>query len=110
MKTKFSRVLAVHKRGLRELHKVSPKLFPVMTLSAVVSAVIPYVTVYFSAKILTELALLRRTDVLWQWVVAGVAAMGFLGIIHAFLQRRYETLVSDVCGRKEILFCRSTSA
>ena len=106
MKTKFSRVLAVHKRGLRELHKVSPKLFPVMTLSAVVSAVIPYVTVYFSAKILTELALLRRTDVLWQWVVAGVAAMGFLGIIHAFLQRRYETLVSDVCGRKEILFCR----
>ena len=106
MKTKFSRVLAVHKRGLRELHKVSPKLFPVMTLSAVVSAVIPYVTVYFSAKILTELALLRRTDVLWQWVVAGVAAMGFLGIIHAFLQRRYETLVSDVGGRKEILFCR----
>ena len=106
MKTKFSHILAVHKRGLRELHKVSPKLFPVMTLSAVVSAVIPYVTVYFSAKILTELALLRRTDVLWQWVVAGVAAMGFLGIIHAFLQRRYETLVSDVCGRKEILFCR----
>ena len=86
MKTKFSHILAVHKRGLRELHKVSPKLFPVMTLSAVVSAVIPYVTVYFSAKILTELALLRRTDVLWQWVVAGVAAMGFLGIIHAFLQ------------------------
>ena len=106
MKMKLSRVLAVHKRGLQELHKVTPKLFPIITLSAVVSAVIPYATVFFSAQILKELALLRRADVLWQWVIIGVTSTGLLAVAHAFLQRRYETLVNDVWGRKEILFCR----
>ena len=103
---KLSRVFAVHRRGLRELHKVTPRLFPTITLSAVVSALLPYATVFFSAQILKELALLRRADVLWQWVILGVAATGLLGVANAFLQRRYETLVNDVWGRKEILFCR----
>ena len=47
MNKKFSHILAVHKRGLQELNKVSPKLFPLITFSAIVSALIPYVTVFF---------------------------------------------------------------
>ena len=106
MNKKFSHILAVHKRGLQELHKVSPKLFPLITFSAIVSALIPYVTVFFSAQILKELALQRRADVLWKWVIVSVSSMGTMAILSAFLKRRFETLFNDVWGRKEILFCR----
>ncbi|MDO5422680.1 MAG: ABC transporter ATP-binding protein [Eubacteriales bacterium] len=106
MKGKWSRVFAAHKRGMQELHKVSPKLFPIITLFAVTGALIPYVTVFFSAKILTELALLRRAEVLWKWVAAGVLCGGLLAVVNALLHQRYETLLDDIWGRKEILFCR----
>ena len=106
IKMSISRVLSAHKRGVQELHKVTPKLFPVITLTAVLSALIPYVTVFFSAQILKELALLRRADVLWKWVIAGVAVTGTLAIANAFLHQRYASLFDDVWGRKEILFCR----
>ena len=64
MKVKVSQAVAATVRGAKELHKVSPRLFLVITLAAVVSALIPYATVFFSAQILKELTLLRRADVL----------------------------------------------
>ena len=94
----------MHLRGIRELHKVSPKFFPLLTLHCFVSAVSPYVTVFFSAQILKELALLRREDMLWKWVIAGVLCGGAVAIGRAMLQRRYNTLNNDLWGRKEILF------
>ena len=106
MKMSISRILSAHKRGVQELHKVTPQLFPVITLTAVLSALIPYVTVFFSAQILKELALFRRADVLWKWVITGVAVTGILAIANAFLHQRYASLFDDVWGRKEILFCR----
>ena len=106
MDRKFSHILAVHRRGLQELHKVTPRLFPLMTLCAIISALIPYVTVFFSAQILTELTLYRRADVLWKWVIVSVLSMGIMAMLSAFLKRRFETLYNDVWGRKEILFCR----
>ncbi|MBQ8359686.1 MAG: hypothetical protein IJX37_07250, partial [Oscillospiraceae bacterium] len=80
MKVKTSQAVAATIRGVKELHRVSPSLFPVITFSAIVSALIPYVTVFFSAQILTELTLLRRAAVLWKWVAGGVAATGGLAI------------------------------
>ncbi len=106
MSKDFIHTLAVHKRGIKELHKVCPHIFPVITLFAVFSALIPYVTVFFSAKILTELATLRRPDILWKWVAAGVVVTGLLAIINEFLNQRFETLFDDLWGRKDILFCR----
>ena len=96
--------IAVHLRGIKELHKVSPKFFPILTFHCFVSAISPYVTVFFSAQILKELALLRREDLLWKWVIAGVLFGGVVAIARAMLQRRYNTLNNDLWGRKEILF------
>ncbi len=106
MKIKTGKAVSLHIRGAKELHKVSPRYFTVITLSAIVSALIPYVTVFFSARILTELTLLRRADVLWKWVAAGVFFTGLMAMLKALLSQRYETLYDDVWGRKEILFCR----
>ena len=96
--------VAMHLRGIKELHKVSPKFFPILTLHCFVSAISPYVTVFFSAQILKELALLRSEDMLWKWVIAGVLCGGVVAIARAMLQRRYNTLFNDLWGRKEILF------
>lgn len=102
----LGRGAALHLRGIRELHSVTPKFFPVLTLYCVFSAVIPYVTVFFSARILKELATLRRVETLWRWVAAGVFSTGAAAIAKAMLYRRYDTLLSDLWGRKETLFIR----
>ena len=91
-------------RGIKELHKVSPKFFPLLTIYSIFSAITPYVTVFFSAQILKELATLRREENLWQWVIAGVLCVGIAAIAKAMLYRRYNSLLNDLYGRKEILF------
>ena len=95
---------ALQLRGIKELHKVSPKFFPLLTVYSIFSAITPYVTVFFSAQILKELATLRREESLWQWVIAGVLCVGIAAIAKAMLYRRYNSLLNDLYGRKEILF------
>ena len=95
---------ALHLRGIKELHKVSPKFFPLLTVYSVFSAITPYITVFFSAQILKELATMRREENLWQWVIAGVLCVGVAAIAKAMLYRRYNSLLNDLYGRKEILF------
>ena len=95
---------ALQLRSIKELHKVSPKFFPLLTVYSIFSAITPYVTVFFSAQILKELATLRREENLWQWVIAGVLCVGIAAIAKAMLYRRYNSLLNDLYGRKEILF------
>ena len=95
---------ALQLRGIKELHKVSSKFFPLLTVYSIFSAITPYVTVFFSAQILKELATLRREENLWQWVIAGVLCVGVAAIVKAMLFRRYNSLLNDLYGRKEILF------
>ena len=103
-KVNMRHAVASHLRGIKELHSVSPKFFPVLTLHCIFSAITPYITVFFSAQILKELATLRRADVLWKWVIASILCVGITSILKAILQRRYGTLYNDLWGRKEILF------
>lgn len=103
-KVTVMQTLAVHFRTVRVLHKVNPGFFPFTAIYAVVSALTPYVTVFFSARILQELALLRREEVLWQWVIAGILCSGVFAVLTAILHRRYENLYDDLYERKEMLF------
>ena len=107
-KMNFSRIVSAHLRGMKELHKVSHQLFPTLILCSVLKGIIPYVTVFFSAQILTELSEACRADILWKWVVASVAVVGVLSALKSITQHRYGALFDDVWGRKEILFCRKS--
>ena len=109
MKNKmFSDTFSLHLRGAKELHKISPKLFPVMIFHAVISGLLPYVTVFLSARILKELASSANENILWKWILACVLFTGILGILKAWLHQRFTTLFDDMWGRKEILYCRKT--
>ena len=105
-KMSFRHALSVHFRAAKALHGVSRRFFPAATLYTVVGAILPYVTVFFSAQILKELALLRRPDVLRNWVIAGVLCTGLCAVAKAVLFQRTETMLDDLYGRKETLFCR----
>ena len=105
-KMNLRHALSVHFRAARELNRVNRSFFPVITLYAIVKAILPYVTVFFSARILKELALLRRPDVLRNWVIAGVLGTGLCAIAKAVLYRRQKTAYTDMYCRKEIIFCR----
>ena len=107
MKKKIlSHTFSLHLRGVKELHKISPKLFPIMVLHAVIAGLIPYVTVFFSARILKELAASTSEKILWNWVFACVLSSGIFAVLEAWLNQRFTTLFDDMWGRKEILFCR----
>lgn len=107
-KNVFSRIVSAHLRGMKELHKISHRLFPTLILYAVLRGIIPYVTVFFSAQILTELSESCRADILWKWTAASVAVIGILSALKAVAHRHFEALNADVWGRKEILFCRKS--
>ena len=51
-KMSFRHALSVHFRAAKALHGVSRRFFPAATLYTVVGAILPYVTVFFSAQIL----------------------------------------------------------
>ena len=102
----LQKTAALNLRAIRVLHRVTPRFFPVLTLYCIFNAITPYVTVFFSARILRELAVLRREEMLWRWVLAGVLCTAAAAIGKALLDRRYNTLLSDLVGRKEILFIR----
>jgi len=105
-KMTLQRALKEHIRGLKELHSVSPQCFPTLTLHAIVAAMLPYVTVFFSAHILSELSLLRREEILWKWVIAGTLCTGAFAVLNAILNQHEEMLYDDLWGRKEILFSK----
>ncbi len=103
-KVTLKRAIKVHLRAVKMLHKISPCFFPVSTLYSLMTALIPYVTVFCSAKILSELAVGRNPGTLWRWTLVTVVAMGFMALGKAFLHQRYETLMDDLYGRKEKLY------
>ena len=104
MKRSFQYHLSREIRAIRMLHGVTPQFFPIVTLNAIVKAVLPYATVFLSARILTELATLRRPNVLWKWVIVTILATALLSVLRSFFMEREETLLNDIYGRKELLF------
>lgn len=59
--------IKIHRKAFADVHRLCPKLFPSILLYSLVEAVSPYVTIYLSARLIDELAGLRRPSVLWGW-------------------------------------------
>ena len=105
-KPDFRHSCSAHIRAAKLLHQVNPGYFGIITLHCIVAALTPYVTVFFSAQVLKELALLRRPEVLWTWALSGVLCTGLFAVLKAFLFQRSETLRDDIFNRKEILYAK----
>ena len=86
-KVSWRETWSIYKRAIRLLRRYTPGLFAAVTVSAVVSGVMPYAGVYLSARVLEELAGARRPAALWRWVILTVAVTGALALAaHALEQ------------------------
>ena len=65
-------------------------MFWAIALHSVVASTVPYVTIYFSARIINELAGLRRMAVLWHWVLITLGVAVLLGAVKAGLHHWME--------------------
>ena len=106
MKQSLRHSVSMELRAIRTLHRVTPAFFPTVTANRTLGALLPYAAVYCSARILSELAQQRRPEVLWKWVLLTAIVTGLLSIGSAFLKEREATLLEDIWGRKEILYCK----
>ena len=93
----FREALSLSLRSIRLLRQYCPGVFLAQLCSAAVSAVSPYVTIYLSARLLGELAGLRRTEQVWFWVSLFLGMEAALGGLRALFSH-WET------GKKELFY------
>ena len=70
-------------------------MFPAIVLHSVAAAVTPYVSIYFSARLIDELAGKCRADVLAKWVLLTVLSAAVLMLVTAGLERWKEAMCDD---------------
>lgn len=81
MKLSFKQAFFLHKRAMGLLCGRVRQLFVSYTVYCLVSALVPYAGIWFSARIIDELAGERRADVLWPLVVATIVITALLTLL-----------------------------
>ena len=98
--------IKIHRKAFADVHRLCPKLFPSILLYSLVEAVSPYVTIYLSARLIDELASLRRPSVLWGWVAWTVGAGCALMLLRACLLRWKKVEKEVFAIKQEQLFAK----
>lgn len=101
---KYKKIIALHLRGAKDLSRKCPRLFPAIFVNSIISAIAPYVTVWFSAQLLGELSGLRRPEILQKWAILTVLCVGAAALVSALASRWRECVEDDVWFRKEQIF------
>lgn len=68
----------MHLRCICDIKRLNPQLLTSSILSICFNSAFPYVTIYCSARIINELAGLRRIHVLWNWVLFSIIVEAIL--------------------------------
>ena len=89
------------KRAISLWLRECPMLFVSTGLYSALTALIPYLTLYFSARILNELAGAKRADILLRQVIILLSAEAFALALKAIILRWKNTLSSDVLSYTE---------
>lgn len=105
-KISLKEALSLNFRGIKDIQKICPKLFPSVIAYALVTAVSPYVTIFLSSQILTELTFQRRESVLLRWVIITVVCEGLLLLLNILLKEWRQVEGEDFYFRKEMLFSK----
>ncbi len=82
-------ILSLHLRTLRDIEKYVPGRIPCLILTNIVYGLSPYVTVWFSAQFINELASLRRREMLVQWIILTLVVTGVVEILKTVLGNWY---------------------
>ena len=86
-KVPLKEAMRLNLRAVKLLHQRCPGLFPSTVLHAVASAVSPYESIYFSARLIDELAGACRAEELVKWVLLTILSTVVLMLLTAVLER-----------------------
>ena len=93
-KITWRRAFELYFRGLREIRRACPKLIPLMILRRALEVLAPYVGIYLSARIIGELAGLRRPEEIWNFVWLSLGSAMVLSLAVNAL-KRWEFVYQD---------------
>lgn len=105
-KIPWKEVYALNKRALSLWCRECPMLFVSSGLHSVISALIPYLTLYFSARLLDELAGTRMPERLTRWVIMLLSFDAAAYSLKALTFRWKEALKATLHYRGEEIFSR----
>ncbi|MFI3325868.1 MAG: ABC transporter ATP-binding protein [Clostridia bacterium] len=77
----------IYCKGFAYFFKKHPQNFISNTLYYVLTTVLPYSAIFFSAKLIEELSGEKRADVLWFWVVVSITTTAIISLVRSIVQR-----------------------
>ena len=103
-KVNLKETFQIHWRAYKDVSHLCPGVFAVTAIHSIAKAISPYVTVFFSARIINELAGQRRMDELVSLVVTALISIGAMTLVTGLLLRWREVISDQYTYRKYHLF------
>jgi ATP-binding cassette subfamily B protein len=103
-KVTLKETFQIHWRAYKDVSHLCPGVFAVTAIHSIAKAISPYVTVFFSARIINELAGLRQMDELVSLVVTALISIGAMTLVTGLLLRWREVISDQYTYRKYHLF------
>ena len=98
------KAFSVYWRGLRLWHRICPQIIWSSVASVGIRSISPYVTIWFSARIIDELTGNRDTQCLWRLVLLTIIVTGLMTLLSILGNRWYQHQHSVQGGRTSRLF------
>ena len=103
-KVTLTEIFRIHWRAYRDVSHLCPGVFAVTAMHSIAKALTPYVTVFFSARIINELAGQRRMEELVSLVLTALVSIGVMTLITGLLLRWRQVISDQYSYRKFRLF------
>lgn len=94
----------IHWRAYKEIRHLCPGVFAVTAMHGIAQALSPYVTILFSARIINELAGLRRAEELTKLVIMALVCMSTMTLLTGLLLRWKNYIADQYTYRKNHMF------
>ena len=94
----------LHWRAYKEIRRFGSGAFAAAALHSIVKALSPYVAVFFSARIINELASLRRPEELMRLILAALASTAVMTLLTGMLLRWNSYAMGKYTYRKYHMF------
>ena len=94
----------IHWRAYKDIRHFCPGVFASTAIHSIMKALSPYVTVFFSARIIDELAGLRRGEELARLAVIALVSMGTMTLLTGLLGHLKEHIYTKYYYRKNHMF------
>ena len=101
---RFPAALKLQLRAMKDIWQCDKLYMIAIICSDAVSAIVPFVPIWFSARLLDELAGERRTDTIWMWVTLTLIVTGLSALLQFCLKRLADARSETAELNRETLF------